>query len=268
MLKRKISKIKIVSKVVFVTIVILLIGFSSLHAKRLNAFLSYANFYSPENGPYIETYLTVEGKSANYILNENGKYQAAIQIIMLFKIGDEIINYDKYELNSPELDDTLDINYNFIDQQRYTLANGNYEFEIQIWDKNSDTKPFINLQPLVIDYPDNEIIISGIQLVNSYTKTEDEVIPKVDILYMTRIQQERFADPLEYERVKNAYILRNKMLDGARKNLKILHPLPRVNEITEDVDSNPKAYYFQQAQNGVYVRQALLATIFGKNIKN
>ncbi|MCD4729249.1 MAG: aspartate carbamoyltransferase [Bacteroidales bacterium] len=102
---------------------------------------------------------------------------------------------------------------------------------------------------------------------HQYTEL-DEVIPKVDILYMTRIQQERFADPLEYERVKNAYILKNKMLDGARKNLRILHPLPRINEITEDVDSNPKAYYFQQAQNGVYVRQALLTTILGKSIKN
>lgn len=102
---------------------------------------------------------------------------------------------------------------------------------------------------------------------HQYTEL-DEVIPKVDILYMTRIQQERFADPLDYERVKNAYILRNDMLDDAKKNLKVLHPLPRVNEITEDVDSNPKAYYFQQAQNGVYVRQALLSTILGKNIKN
>ncbi len=102
---------------------------------------------------------------------------------------------------------------------------------------------------------------------HQYTEL-DEVIPKVDILYMTRIQQERFADPLEYERVKNAYILRNEMLEDSKKNLRVLHPLPRVNEITEDVDSNPKAYYFQQAQNGVYVRQALLATILGKNIKN
>ena len=173
MLKQDISRTKIVSKVVFVTLIILLTVFSSLHAKRLNAFLSYATFYSPESGPYIETYLTLEGKSAIYILNENNKYQATIQIIMLFKIGDEIVNYDKYELNSPELDDTLNINYNFIDQQRYTLANGNYEFEIQIWDKNSETKPYINLQPLVIDYPENEIIISGIQLVDSYSKTED-----------------------------------------------------------------------------------------------
>ena len=85
-----------------------------------------------------------------------------------------------------------------------------------------------------------------------YQYTEmDDVIPKVDILYMTRIQQERFADPLEYERVKNAYILKNKMLENGKKNLKIMHPLPRVNEITEDVDRNPKAYYFTQAKNGV-----------------
>ncbi len=102
---------------------------------------------------------------------------------------------------------------------------------------------------------------------HQYTEM-DEVIPKVDILYMTRIQQERFADPLEYERVKNAYVLKNKMLDDAKKNLRVMHPLPRVNEITVDVDDNPKAYYFNQAQNGVYVRQALLTTILGVDVKN
>jgi len=91
----------------------------------------------------------------------------------------------------------------------------------------------------------------------------DEVIPKVDILYMTRIQQERFSDPLEYAKVKNSYVLRNSMLDDSKPNLRVLHPLPRVNEITEDVDSNPKAYYFTQALNGVYVRQALLALTLG-----
>ncbi len=91
----------------------------------------------------------------------------------------------------------------------------------------------------------------------------NEVIPKVDILYMTRIQKERFSDPIEYERVKNAYILRNEMLRNARPNMKVLHPLPRVNEIEMDVDQNPSAYYFRQAQNGVFVRQALLASILG-----
>jgi aspartate carbamoyltransferase catalytic subunit len=91
----------------------------------------------------------------------------------------------------------------------------------------------------------------------------NEVIPQVDILYMTRIQKERFSDPIEYERVKNAYVLRNDMLKGAKSSMRVLHPLPRVNEIEMDVDPNPMAYYFQQAQNGVYVRQALLASILG-----
>lgn len=101
---------------------------------------------------------------------------------------------------------------------------------------------------------------------HQYTEL-DEVIPKADILYMTRIQKERFADPLDFERVKNIYILRNKMLKNARKNLRILHPLPRINEIEEEVDKNPMAYYFDQAMNGVYVRQALLAIILGAKIK-
>ena len=90
-----------------------------------------------------------------------------------------------------------------------------------------------------------------------------DVMPKCDIIYMTRIQRERFPDPLDYEKVKNAYILQNQMLTGSKDKLKVLHPLPRVNEITTDVDSNPKAYYFEQALNGVYVRQALVASILG-----
>lgn len=97
---------------------------------------------------------------------------------------------------------------------------------------------------------------------HQYTDLQ-EVIPKADILYMTRIQKERFSDPIEYEKVKNSYILRNSMLDEGKSNLKILHPLPRVNEITTDVDDNPKAYYFTQALNGVFIRQALLASILG-----
>ncbi|MBS4055794.1 MAG: aspartate carbamoyltransferase [Bacteroidetes bacterium] len=90
-----------------------------------------------------------------------------------------------------------------------------------------------------------------------------DVIPACDIIYMTRIQRERFPDPLDYEKVKNAYILENAMLANSKENVKVLHPLPRVNEINEDVDSNPKAYYFQQALNGVFVRQALVASILG-----
>ncbi len=97
---------------------------------------------------------------------------------------------------------------------------------------------------------------------HQYTELE-EAIPSSDILYMTRIQKERFSDPLEYERIRNSYILHNNMLNDTKENLKILHPLPRVNEININVDSNPKAYYFEQALNGVYVRQALMSLILG-----
>lgn len=86
-----------------------------------------------------------------------------------------------------------------------------------------------------------------------------EIIEKADILYMTRIQKERFTDLVEYEKVKNLYILHNYMLVKSRDNLRILHPLPRVNEISQDVDENPKAYYFEQARNGLYVRQAIIS---------
>lgn len=90
-----------------------------------------------------------------------------------------------------------------------------------------------------------------------------EIIEEADILYMTRVQRERFSDPIEYEKVKNVYVLRNSMLDNTKDNLRILHPLPRVNEIHTDVDENPKAYYFEQAENGVYARMAIMASILG-----
>jgi len=90
-----------------------------------------------------------------------------------------------------------------------------------------------------------------------------DIIEEADILYMTRVQRERFSDPIEYEKVKNVYVLRNAMLDNTKDNLRILHPLPRVNEIHTDVDENPKAYYFEQAENGVYARMAIMASILG-----
>ncbi len=99
-----------------------------------------------------------------------------------------------------------------------------------------------------------------------YTETSEfsaDVINRSDILYMTRVQRERFTDIMEYERVKDLYNLNNKMLEGSRDNLRILHPLPRVNEISYDVDSNPKAYYFDQARNGLYARQAILCRALG-----
>ncbi len=99
----------------------------------------------------------------------------------------------------------------------------------------------------------------------------EDVIADADILYMTRVQKERFSDLMEYERVKNVYILKNDMLGKARPNMKILHPLPRVNEIDYDVDTNPHAYYIQQAKNGLFAREAIYCHCLGitlDDIKN
>lgn len=100
---------------------------------------------------------------------------------------------------------------------------------------------------------------------HEHTEFSPEVINASDILYMTRVQRERFTDIMEYERVKNLYTLRNNMLADSKPTLRILHPLPRVNEIDRDVDDNPKAYYFEQARNGVYARQAIITNALGIN---
>ncbi len=95
--------------------------------------------------------------------------------------------------------------------------------------------------------------------------TIEEVMPELDILYMTRVQKERL-DPSEYANVKAQFILRAADLAGARDHMKVLHPLPRIDEITTDVDSTPHAWYFQQAGNGIFARQALLALVLNRDL--
>ena len=124
---------------------------------------------------------------------------------------------------------------------------------------------YIFISPKELSVPDylitNVLEPAGVKY--EIVESLDAVIDQLDVLYMTRVQRERFPDPLEYERVKDSCILTASMLEGCKPNMRVLHPLPRVNEITTDVDSTPYAYYFRQAQNGVYVRQALMAAILG-----
>lgn len=104
-----------------------------------------------------------------------------------------------------------------------------------------------------------------------HTDFNEDIISDADIIYMTRVQKERFSDLMEYERVKNVYILKANMLANAKPNMKILHPLPRVNEIAYDVDDNPHAYYIQQAGNGLYAREAIFCDVLGitlEEVKN
>ena len=110
----------------------------------------------------------------------------------------------------------------------------------------------------------------GIKYVE-HTEFNEQVISDADIIYMTRVQKERFSDLMEYERVKNVYILHRDMLKLTKANMKILHPLPRVNEIAYDVDDDPHAYYIQQAGNGLYAREAIFCHCLGitlEDIKN
>ena len=95
------------------------------------------------------------------------------------------------------------------------------------------------------------------------TEFSERIINQTDILYMTRVQRERFSDLMEYERVKNVYTLTASMLKGCKPNMRVLHPLPRVTEIAQDVDDTPQAYYFEQARNGLYARQALICRALG-----
>ena len=91
----------------------------------------------------------------------------------------------------------------------------------------------------------------------------EDAMPELDILYMTRVQRERFFNEEDYVRLKNSYVLTEAKMVLAREDMAVLHPLPRVNEITLDVDDDPRAAYFEQVQNGVYIRMALIMTLLG-----
>ncbi|MBN2461394.1 MAG: aspartate carbamoyltransferase [Candidatus Cloacimonetes bacterium] len=115
----------------------------------------------------------------------------------------------------------------------------------------------LKMPPYILDdLTQKKIAFEEIREVEKYINT-------FDLMYVTRIQKERFADPEDYEKIKGSYIISESMLKEVKKNFKILHPLPRVDEISTDVDATPYAYYFQQARNGVYMRQAIIAALLG-----
>ncbi|WP_165310204.1 aspartate carbamoyltransferase [Vibrio ziniensis] len=129
-----------------------------------------------------------------------------------------------------------------------------------------DNNRFFFVAPDALAMPDyicEELDEAGVEY--SLHSDMESVIPELDILYMTRVQKERF-DPSEYLHIKSAFVLTAAMLENARENMKVLHPLPRVDEITTDVDKTPHAYFFQQASNGVYAREALLALVLNESL--
>lgn len=118
------------------------------------------------------------------------------------------------------------------------------------------------IAPQILAMPEEYKIFLRDKGIKYYEHKEfTDIVSAADIIYMTRVQKERFSDPIEYEQVKNVYILRNSMLEKTKPTVKVLHPLPRVNEIHPDVDTNEKAYYFEQARNGVFTREAIISHI-------
>ena len=121
------------------------------------------------------------------------------------------------------------------------------------------------VSPAILRMP-QEVVddVAAAGVTQSVHDTLDDVLPETDVLYVTRIQRERFADPAEYEQVKNAFVVTPQTLAGAKKDMIVMHPLPRVNEISVEVDKDPRAAYFRQMEYGMYVRMALLALVLGK----
>ena len=128
-----------------------------------------------------------------------------------------------------------------------------------------DHMRFVLISPDELRLPDyiiSEVLDArGIPYVE--TRDLEKALPELDILYMTRVQRERFFNEEDYIRLKNSYVLTRAKLAAAPTDMAVLHPLPRVNEITLDVDDDPRAAYFEQAQNGVYMRMALIMTLLG-----
>ncbi len=146
-------------------------GFSNqTFAKKLQTYISYVSFYSPKDGPYIETYLAIAGKSIHFVKNEKNKFTSNIEVTLIFSQNKTIKAFDKYIVNIPEQDDTLSIT-NFIDQHRFALPNGAYGLEIEITDKNSLNKTMKGKDSIYIDFPTDKILLSGIQPIETYKAT-------------------------------------------------------------------------------------------------
>ncbi|MBR6774204.1 MAG: GWxTD domain-containing protein [Bacteroidales bacterium] len=144
--------------------------------KNINAFISYGTFnITGENDtPYLETYITFDCNSLVYVKNQNGQYEASINLTILFKQGESIKNYDKYIVTSPQVADTTNLNGFFMDVQRYSLANGDYQMEVTIEDANNKTEnPFIVSETITVDFPEN-ICFSSIIALEDYKPSTAE----------------------------------------------------------------------------------------------
>jgi GWxTD domain-containing protein len=164
-------------KIILLSIMLVITQLAFSADKSLRAYLSYATFTVPGGKSTIETYLAVDGNSVVFKKQQDENFRASIEITLLFKQGDTISSFSKYELLSPVTMDTSKIDFGFIDFQRYALADGEYDMEIQIADLNNPSElPFKTTETVQINYPVDKMSFSGIQFVDSYKKSENPSI--------------------------------------------------------------------------------------------
>ncbi|MFM8917287.1 MAG: hypothetical protein ACKOGP_06050, partial [Bacteroidota bacterium] len=210
---------KLSYKLIFSTLIMML-GISA-QAQNLQAVFTYRTFYAPSTGSYVETYLSVNGKSVKYKpTNRSNDFQASIEIGMKFTDSEgKVVYNDRYNLLSPEIKDVENTNFSFLDQQRVPLKNGKYNLELTVFDRNSVNKPYVINNKLYVEYYDNLIAISDIQLVDRFepskeesniTKSGYDVVPFADNFYPPSIDKIRFyAEVYNTSKVvgENPYLL-------------------------------------------------------------
>jgi GWxTD domain-containing protein len=140
----------------------------------INAYLSYSTFNTPQNQPYIETYLAVNGSSVVQVLGTDSLYQATIEVQLIFRMNDSIVNFDKFELAGPRLKNTDSGNFNYINVERYALPNGIYELELSIKDKNSPDSATVNYAAFTMDFHADSLCFSDIELLQKFEKDETQ----------------------------------------------------------------------------------------------
>jgi len=157
-------------------LVLLMLGMilGGVQAQNLQASLSFSRFYNPEMGSYVETYLSVDAAGVKLLEVENGKYQAKVNLLLMFKQNDTIIDFSKTQLNGPVLKDTLDVNFRFLDQQRFFLPNGKYTLEIEFQDANAESKLTKASAEIDLLYTNNSSIqLSDVEFLSSYEKSTE-----------------------------------------------------------------------------------------------
>ena len=183
----------------------LLLFTNAAQSKNIKALFSYYTFNTPDQSPYVETHLSVSGRTVQYKKQKNGKFQGSIGITLIYKQEDKVIEAFKYNLLSPEVADTSKLDFNFIDEKRSSLSNGKYILELKIVDNNDSTSKASVKQDIVIDFEANKITMSDILLLESFTKAKTtssltrngyDMVPFVDNFLPTTVSKLTFYNEI------------------------------------------------------------------------